>query len=267
MDRLFLIQFIVSFFIGGAFVAFLIFLSERVNEKIAGIIIALPSTSALGLLFISINRSAAVLSEVVPVALIALSITLFYVYVYVQIATLTLKSRFSIFLSILGAFSYWFICVAVFMQFKFHNFFLAFLIFMFSAIGAYYLLNRKEYQQVVAVNYSWKENILRSLGAGLAISLVVLIAKIGGMYWGAAASMFPAVFTFTLILIHKKYGVPMILKIFRKMPIGVFIVMLFMVAFRYIAEWLGVGFGFLLAYTLTIVASYICWKVLTKYNL
>ncbi len=55
MSKLFIIQLIVSFIVGGSIIALLSLAAEKVNKTIAGILIAFPSTVALGFFFLGWN--------------------------------------------------------------------------------------------------------------------------------------------------------------------------------------------------------------------
>jgi len=52
MNKLFIIQLIISFIVGGGFVALLTIVAEKVNQRIAGIILTFPITAGLALFFL-----------------------------------------------------------------------------------------------------------------------------------------------------------------------------------------------------------------------
>lgn len=52
VETLFIIQLITSFLVGGAVIALLSFIAERVHKRIAGIVLAFPTTVALGFFFL-----------------------------------------------------------------------------------------------------------------------------------------------------------------------------------------------------------------------
>ena len=51
MNKLFIIQLIISFIVVGGFVALLTIVAEKVNQRIAGIILTFPITAGLALFF------------------------------------------------------------------------------------------------------------------------------------------------------------------------------------------------------------------------
>lgn len=70
MDKLFIIQLVTSFFVGGAFIILLVTLAERVPKRIAGVIIIFPSTIALGFFFLAWVLSAESIARAAPLAII-----------------------------------------------------------------------------------------------------------------------------------------------------------------------------------------------------
>jgi len=52
MNKLFIIQLITSFIVGGIVIAIISFVAEKANKKISGIILTFPTTMALGFFFL-----------------------------------------------------------------------------------------------------------------------------------------------------------------------------------------------------------------------
>lgn len=48
MSSIFIIQLIVSFFVGGGLITLLTFLAEKSSSKVSGIILSFPSTALAG---------------------------------------------------------------------------------------------------------------------------------------------------------------------------------------------------------------------------
>ena len=85
MEKLFIIQLITSFFVGGAFIALLVTLAERTSKQLAGVIIIFPSTIALSFFFLAWVLSPEAVAHVAPVAILstAINFILFLIYPYV----------------------------------------------------------------------------------------------------------------------------------------------------------------------------------------
>ena len=59
---LFWIKLILSFFIGGTYIAFTIWIAEKFGSKIGGIILGLPSTTLVSLIFIAWTQDVSALT-------------------------------------------------------------------------------------------------------------------------------------------------------------------------------------------------------------
>lgn len=69
---IFYIQLIVSFLVGGLFIALQTLIAERVSTLWRGVVLTIPSTLALGLFFIGLAKSpqdVVEASQIVPIAL------------------------------------------------------------------------------------------------------------------------------------------------------------------------------------------------------
>ena len=86
MNKLFVIQLAVSFIVGGGVVALLSFIAEKANKKIAGIILAFPTTVALGFFFLGWTLSPEAVAGVVPATLIPLGLSVLFAAVYGYVA-------------------------------------------------------------------------------------------------------------------------------------------------------------------------------------
>ena len=71
---MFLVQILVSFIVGGLFIALQTLIAERVTSAWRGIVLTIPSTLALGLLFVGLTKSPLDASEAAMVAPAALGI-------------------------------------------------------------------------------------------------------------------------------------------------------------------------------------------------
>jgi uncharacterized membrane protein (GlpM family) len=77
MTTFLLVQVLVSFFVGGAFITILSLIAEQTNQNISGIIVMFPTTLVLGFFFLGLTTNAANVSTVIPATLIPLGIVIF----------------------------------------------------------------------------------------------------------------------------------------------------------------------------------------------
>lgn len=94
-------QIIVSFLIGGLAIAFQTLIAERVSKKWRGVILTLPSTSALGLFFIGFTKSAFDVPEAAKFLIGALAPDYIFVAIFIFLSRINLK------ISLFGAFGAW----------------------------------------------------------------------------------------------------------------------------------------------------------------
>src|SRR3989338_7591097 len=96
---LFFVKLILSFIVGGSWLAFTLWISEKFGSKIGGIIIGLPSTTLVSLLFIAWTQdsSAAVAAVVIIPAVTAVSLIFSYAFVALY------KEKLGIAKSLIGA--------------------------------------------------------------------------------------------------------------------------------------------------------------------
>jgi len=110
MNKLFIIQLIVSFILGGGMVAILSFLAERAHKNIAGVILAFPVTLALGLFFLGWITSPEQVSKIIPSMLFPLSISLLFVTGYPYIAEYVMDKKRPVVLTLLISIFFGFLC-------------------------------------------------------------------------------------------------------------------------------------------------------------
>jgi len=75
MEKLFIIQLVASFFIGGFAISFLSFVAEKVPKNISGLILSFPVMMALGFFFIGLIISPQIVAEIIPSTLIPLGLS------------------------------------------------------------------------------------------------------------------------------------------------------------------------------------------------
>ena len=87
MNTLFQIQLIASFIVGGGIITLLTLIAEKVDKKIARIVLAFPSTVALGFFFIGLTTTTETVSQIIPSTFIPLGLSIFFIAIYPYIAT------------------------------------------------------------------------------------------------------------------------------------------------------------------------------------
>jgi len=254
MDKLFIAQLVISFFVGGAFIAGLSLLAERSSEKMAGMIISLPSTVVLGFFFMgwalgpdAVARAAIVLPAMSGV-IIAFTITYLY-----------LSKRFSIAICSIGALAIWFVLSLPLAIYKIENLLLSLGIYLVAFIIGYFYITYKPHQKSShkRLKYTWFQILLRSIFAGTTITLVVFLSKTLDPLWGGVFSGFPAVYLPSLVIIHKHYDSKFLFRTWKNSPIGSLLFMIFGLSAIYTFPAFGIWGGTIASYLLSMIVFFI----------
>lgn len=262
-QKIFLLQLFASFVLGGGFVAFLSFLSEKASERTAGIILSLPSTLMVSLFFIAWTISPQKIAEIFPVIPPALGMTTIFVIFYVSIAQTKLSKIQSIFLASIGGSLFWLIGSVPLAIYKFSNVGISLLLYLILAGIGYYFLTIKPTLKISIppLSYTSGQKIFRACFAGLFITLAVFLAKALGSFWGGIMSVFPAAFLSTLIIVHWYYPPQFLFKITKNIPLG----SVTFIVFAAVAGWsfpiVGILWGTIISYTGSLLTFVVVRKI------
>jgi len=264
MDKMFIIQLIISFFVGGLFIAMQTLIAERLPKKIRGTALTVPSTMAIGLLFIGMTKSPADVPEasmMIPVMLGA---------VYIFLLTYVFLVKKGIVLALLFALVSWFAVAGVVLKFPPSTFLISIVV---GCILVYmsYVGVKKLHVDFTLKPFPMKPGIIivRSVIGGSIVFIAVLLAKTLGNIWGGIFSSFPAVYTSTITIYHFAQGQFAIKGVAKDMFMpGVPGMMLYAWIAALTFPLYGIWIGTLLAYlaTFAFYYSWIKWQNLSTNN-
>ena len=268
MNKLFIIQLIVSFIIGGSFIALLSFIAEKVNKTIAGIILAFPSTVALGFFFMGWTISPEAVAKIVPSTLVPLGLSILFAAIYPYIAEsverFTKNKRSQIMISLSISIGVWFTLAIPIAVYKFNNLALGIIGYIILIILAHKILKRKNYDKPVTLTYTISQKISRASFVGFILFLVVLLSKILNPFWGGMFSMFPAAFTSVIIIIRWHYGIKNLYLMMQKAAIGSISLFTYAIVVMFVFPRFGFIIGTLLAYLASLVITLSLIKIQQK---
>lgn len=199
----FIIKVILSLIIGIVGVVVSTYIAERVSGKLGGLIVGLPSTAVISLLFVGLTQG-------IPAALTASLIVPyssgFYCFFFITYLLLT-KKGFKI-----GFFSslfVWFIFAFLVSKFSSTNFLESVGVGLVLISSTIFWAIKK-----VHINHSLipKKIVgsplwLKAVTTGLVIGSIVIISKIAGPKWGGILATFPALTISTMLITVKSGGV------------------------------------------------------------
>lgn len=256
MDKIFLLQVVVSFLFGGAFVAFLTFWAEKSTARVAGIIISVPSTIAIGYLFMGLTVSAEAVAKVAPMVPMGSGILMIFTMVYLYMSKIPLKKSYSVALCTVSSLFVWFLLALPMAIYKFDKIWISILVYIVClALGFQFLTIRvklKAYHKPLV--YTIWEKVFRSVFAGGIIALIVVLSKTFGPFWGGVFTVFPAVFLSSMIVFHIRYDSDFLFRIWKNSPIGSLVFVSFAIASIYTFPAFGVIGGLIGSYFVSFLA-------------
>lgn len=252
----FILKLILSFIVGGLYIAFTIWVSEKYGSKIGGLLIGLPSTLLISLIFIywTQNQSAAVSAiPIVPAAIAANSLFL------VTFISLYQRGHLTAFF---GAILLWFVITLplVFNHISSLILSLAISIIFFTVAVLY--LNKFPDRKLGEFILSKKEFLFRCVFAGLIVAMAVYLGKILGPLWGGLFASFPVAFFSSIYLLEKSHGIDFTSSVAKTMPYGSMGNVIFATAFYFFVPVHGMIIGLVVSYLLSLLFATAVYKLL-----
>jgi len=233
----FYLKLLLSFLVGGAYIAFTVWLSEKFGSKLGGIAIGLPSTSLMGLLFIAWSQGESAAVSAVPIMPAVAGVNSIFVAFFILLYKAGWKRALAV------SFAFWLLANLVLVLLPMDSLWLS-----LALAAALYLisarwLGRFPHRKLPAHRTSGREFLFRSIFAGAAVAGAVLLAKSLGPLWGGVFANFPAAFLSTLILVSRKHGEDFTASICRSMAFASIASVSFVVAFYFLVPSAGLAIG------------------------
>jgi hypothetical protein len=225
MTGLFILQLSVSFIAGGGIIALLSFLVERAGKRVAGIILAIPTTVAFSFFFMGWTLSPAAVAEIVPATLIPLGLSVLYVAVYsyaaFYIARCIDSKILQITLSFAASSGIWFALAVPVTIIRVNR--LAAGMAGYSAlviITHFILKGKKNHDKPVTLVYTAAQKTGRAVFAGFIVFTAVLLGRTLNPFWGGMFAVFPATFSTLLIILHFYHGQEYLVPTVQRVAVG-----------------------------------------------
>ncbi len=265
MNNILLLQLLISFIIGGSFVALLSLIAERVNSRFAGIILAFPSTIAIGFFFLGWTLSPQAAAKIVPATLLSLGFSILYLLIYVYLAIWCSKFISSRIQQMIFCFSistfFWLVLSLPIVILKINNLIFGITGYIVLTLFAHFLLSTKKENKSSPQLYTLKQKLYRSVFIGLIIALTVFFGKTLGPFWGGAFATFPAAFSSSLIIFHWYYEPQKLFSVVRKVPLGSLSLCTYLLTVMIAFPSLGFVFGTIMAYGISLLTTIILLKI------
>lgn len=237
----------LSFLVGGLYIGLMTIIAERFGSKIGGLLIALPSTILVSLVFISIilGPTGLVQATITIPAAIGVSIIFLSAFVFLY--------RFGILLAYFGAVAIWFTIASSLVLLHLDQMLVSILLgLVFFAIGLSYVRGQP-HRKLPPLHFSQSAFAVRCLFAGSFVALAVLLAGLLGPFWGGTLSAFPAAFSATVLILTRAHGIEFTTSTAKTMVLGAAANIVFVVGVYYLVPVVGVLSGMALAYLFCLV--------------
>ena len=258
MDNLFLVKLALSFVIGGSYIAFTIWVSEKFGSRLGGLFIGLPSTILVSLIFIAWtqNTDAAVQSTpVVPAAIAACSL---FVVAFIY------ALRFGRLAAILSATTVWFMLSLPLAMFSLNNIFISVALGLAFVGLSIFILRKFPHRKLERFHLSKRELLFRVMFSGSFVAIAVLFGKMLGPLWGGVFASYPAAFSSSLLLLEGKHGTDFASSVAKTMPYGSLTNIVFATAFFFVVPVIGMVSGTIAVYLLTVLCAAAVNKLVFK---
>lgn len=251
--------------------ALLLLLAERVSHRLSGIILAFPSTSAIGYFFLGWTLSPDAVSEIISFTFIPLGLSTLFPVLYIYSAEVLGKwvhaKRVHILLSFLASISIWLVCAFSVIAVGVSSITVGLGGFTVLAILGYVLLHRRSYAKPVPLTYTRSQLIGRSVFVGSILVVVVFLGKTLGPVWGGIFAMFPAVLSSSLMVLHWYYQPESLFPMFQKVSLGSLVVVVYSLTVMVVFPAVGIVLGTLVAYGVSLVTLVILFRIQPKSEL
>ncbi len=262
MIDVFWIKLVLSFIVGGLWVTLATVAAERFGTKIGGFIGGLPSTGVVALLFIGLVQTPEIASQATTV------IPLISGFLGLFMVTYVILSKISFSVGLMSALLVWFVLSSIAIFFKLENFVFSLMAFLLLLAFSCYMLEKKLKIQSygkIKVHYYPLQIISRAFLSGSIVTFAVFMSKFGGPIWGGVFAAFPAVFTSTLIIAYRSRGIEFSRAITKTLMIsGMVSVVVYSIAVRFFYIVLGLIFGTIIAYTISLLSAYAIYIFVTQ---
>jgi hypothetical protein len=265
LNNLFFVQIATSFILGGAGVALLSFIAERASSRTAGIVLAFPSTGALGYFFLAWALSPEAVAAIIPATFIPLGLTamfpVFYTASAEALSPYLRRKGYQVIISFLLSTACWLVLAVPVALYKFSDLALGMSGYILLVLIANFLLHRGKHTKAPALRYTTGQKIGRAAFVGLIIVIILVLGKTLDVVWGGIFAMFPAAFSSTLMLLHWYYDPKSVSAAAQNAPIGSLSICVYSVVVMFVFPRFGFILGTVLAYCGSLLTTLILLKI------
>lgn len=254
LNTLFFLKVVLSFVVGGLFVTACTVAAERFGSAVGGIIGGIPSTVVVTLFFIGLVESPQVAVRATEIVPLIVGYNGLFLVTYAAFARRGFNTGLGMAFLVWGVLSFITVHVA---SVEFTVSMVCYLILLVLTYLMFQRLLPVPVFEGSSVSFSALQLFLRALFSGGIIALAVLLSKVSGPMIGGMFSVFPAVFTSTLVIAYRTRGIEFSRALTKPMMIsGMINVVVYAVCVRYLYLVVGLGFGTCIAFLVSLLSAY-----------
>ena len=245
----------LSFIIAAVWVSIATVLAERAGSRVGGVVATLPSTLVVALYFMSVEEGTAFASDVAEVVPAEMGVNVVFLALFAMMAHRGLAAALG---ASLGG---WAALSALLLWAAPGTLLLTVPMFAVAAtVMTLWLHRARGFSQMGGqhIVYTGSEISFRGLLAGMMIAISVAAASLAGPVLGAVLSVFPAIFTSTMVILYLRQGPEFTGATGSVMILGSANV----VVYAMLAAWLLPAMGALNGTALSLALSYV-WSLAT----
>ncbi len=254
MTELLLLKLMLSFVIGGLFVAGCTAAAERFGTHVGGVIAGFPSTIAVALLSIGLVSGPEAASEATDVVPLVVGFNGLFLVGFAVFA------RRGLLRGLGGALLVWFLLSLAVVLSGFRDFAVSIAVFLVLLFVCHDLLWRRmdlpafgggRFRPTIG------RMVSRAVFSGSVIALAAYLSKATGPIVGGVFSVFPAVFVSTLFIASRSRGVEFARALTKPLMVsGMINVAVYGVCVRYVYPILGLPLGTAAAFVVSLASAY-----------
>ncbi len=250
MDKLFLMQVLLSFSIAGSWIAFSSLVAERLGTKVGGLIANLPANLLISLLFVTFVRDVNYVTQAVLAVPAGLINTTIFLLVFV------LCLRWGLLAASLVSLLTWFVNALLLNHIGQINLLigiLCYVVFVLLAVIALEKILPDTDVKALQKYYSTWQMAGRAVFSGSVVAAVVVISKFSPPYFTGIFATFPAMLFTTLFILARSQGAGFVRSVGKVLVLTTSNLLIYALAVYFTYPQFGVVYGTLISYLASVV--------------
>lgn len=245
MDKLFLVQVLLSFFVAGTWIAFSSLVAEKLGTRAGGLIANLPANLLISLLFVTFVRDVSYVTEAVLAVPAGLINTTIFLLVFVMCL------RWGLLVASVVSLAAWFANALLLNHIGQVNLLLgilAYVAFVLLVVIALEKIMTGTQVKALRRQYSKLQVAGRALFSGSVVAAVVVVSKFSPPYFTGIFATFPAMLFTTMFILSRSQGTDFARSVGKVLVLTTTNLLIYALAVYVTYPQFGVVFGTIISY-------------------